>query len=397
METMVIHKDICIIGGGIMGFSSAYYLAKAKKSCVVLEMADIGNGASAACDDMIMMQAKQIGTNLAFGIESLELFEGLSGELNQDVGFRLCGGMVLIDDDIQLKKMETFVARQRSMGLDVRIVENAELFRMQPNVNRAVRASTYCAQDAHIDPLLLLYAYVKNAIQRGVEVIRDATANGIRNTGAHWEVTTHEGHVVQAECVLIAAGAWSRQLGELLDVALPVRPRKGHILITEPIPALSPTHLWSAAYIASKLGEDTLGKRDPYEEQIGHGFVFSRTHKGNHLLGGSREFKDFDKALDIRTIETILRYAKHYVPRLADVHIIRTIANFRPATPDGKAIVGSVDGHPGLFVLTGHEGDGISLAPLMGKSMADMICGRAADKRFEAFNQRRFNHTGTEA
>lgn len=388
---MKIKKDVCIIGGGVMGFSSAYYLSRAGHSCAVLEKRDIGNGASAACDDMIMMQAKQIGTNLTFGMEALELFKGLESELEQDIGFGMCGGMVLIDDEATLQKMETFVKRQQSLGLDVRIVEHQELFRMQPNINRKIRASTYCPQDAHIDPLLLLYAYAKNAIRLGTEVIRGASINGLRRMGDHWEVTSEEGHVVEAECVLIAAGAWSAAIGEAIGVPLPVRPRKGHILITEPTPELSTTHLWSAAYIASKLGENTIPDRDPYEAEIGHGFVFSRSYKGNHLLGGSREFVGFDRSTNIRVMETILKYARYYVPKLSSVHIIRAIANFRPATPDGKAIVGPVDGQDGLFVLTGHEGDGISLSPLMGKAIADMICGRPTDRRFEEYNQRRFN------
>ncbi len=392
---MGIVKDVCVIGGGIMGFSSAYYLSKEGKSCVVLEMKDIGNGASAACDDMIMMQAKQIGTNLTFGMEALELFKGLESELQQDIGFGMCGGMVLIDDEITLQKMERFVKRQQALGLDVKIVEGRELFRMQPNVNRRIRASTYCSQDAHIDPLLLLYAYAKNAQRLGTEVVRGATVDGLTQKGGHWEVRSREGHVIEAECVLVAAGAWSQQIGDAIGVPLPVRPRKGHILITEPIPQLSTTHLWSAAYIASKLGENTVSNRDPYEAEIGHGFVFSRSSKGNHLLGGSRQFVGFDKNVDVRVMEVILKYARYYVPKLSSVHIIRAIANFRPATPDGKAIVGAVDGQDGLFVLTGHEGDGISLSPLMGRAMADMICGRPTDRRFEEYNQRRFNQTGS--
>ena len=181
------------------------------------------------------------------------------------------------------------------------------------------------------------------------------------------------------------------QIGELIDVNLPVYPKKGHILITEPISALSKTHLWSAAYIASKLGEDIVSVRDPYEEKIGHGFVFSRSYKGNHLLGGTRENVGFDRSTDIKVMETILKYAQYYIPKLRHVNIIRAIANFRPATPDGKAIVGPVDGQEGLFVLTGHEGDGISLSPLMGREMAKMICGCSTDKRFDEYNQRRFN------
>ncbi len=387
---MVIKKEVCIIGGGVMGLSSAYYLSRAGKSAVVFERSGIGDGASAACDDMIMMQSKQLGSNLTLALDGLELFRSLGGQLQQDVGYHPCGGMVLIDSARQLSAMEAFVAKQRSYGLDVRIVEKKELRQLQPHVAGWVVASTYCGSDAHIDPLRLLRGFVKNARRLGADIIRPADVTGIDRSGDHWRVTTRQGDVAECDAVLLATGAWTAALGEMLGVHLPVRPRKGHILITEPIPPVSPTHLWSAAYIASKLGVDLVGGRDAFEQEIGHGFVFSRTAEGNHLIGGTRENAGFDKTTHTRVIETILRHAIRYLPILERVHIIRTIAGFRPATPDGRALVGPVPGLPGVFVLAGHEGDGISLCPLMGRAVADMICGRSVDGRFAEFAPERF-------
>jgi sarcosine oxidase subunit beta len=95
----------------------------------------------------------------------------------------------------------------------------------------------------------------------------------------------------------------------------------------------------------------------------------------------------------MRAIGTVMRQAQRYFPIMSEVAVIRTIAGFRPASPDSVAIVGDVDGKPGLFVATGHEGDGVALAPITGKLVADMIRGQSYDKsKYDQLNLRRFTN-----
>jgi sarcosine oxidase subunit beta len=371
-----------------MGLAAAYYLTKAGRSVVLLEKDDIGAGASGSCDDMILLQSKKPGIALELALEGLELYKNLSKELDCDIGFKTLGGMVLIEDQKQLQVMEKFVDQQIGCGLSVEIIGRDDLRKKQPHVSGSIIASTYSAVDSQVDPLRLMKALLRRSLDRGLTVLRK-TAPVFMERKGHWRIGIPEG-VVECETVLIAAGAWSAQVGELAGVRIPVEPRRGQIVITEQIPATGETNVWTAAYIASKLDKSLMPDKGEYAKHIGLGFAYTRTADGNCFIGSTRENAGFDKSTSRQAISMLVNQAREYFPILGSVHIIRTIAGFRPATPDGLPIAGAADGQEGMFIATGHEGDGIALAPITGKRLSDMICGSFHDRRYDQLNLRRF-------
>ncbi len=388
---MNLKKDVCIIGGGVMGLATAYYLLKAGKTVVILEKAEIGGGASSSCDDMILLQSKKPGIVLTLAMESLEMYRGLSEELETDLGFYSYGGMIIIEDDAQLKIMEDFVKKQCSYGLDVEIVDRNALFKKQPHVARYMIASTYSKSDSQVNPLMLMRALLHRGLTMGLDVFRYTSVQGITRQGDHWKVSGENDIHVECDNIVIAAGAWSGQVGKLLNIDIPISPIKGQIAVTEQIAPIGETNCWTAAYIASKHDPSILGDRNEYDQKIGLGFSFTRAGEGNYLIGSTREHADFNKTTDFKAISRIVEQARKYFPIMSQVNIIRTIAGFRPGTKDGSPIIGAVDGFPGLFIAAGHEGDGIALCPITGKSVADMVCGIGDYKRFKELNLRRFS------
>jgi sarcosine oxidase subunit beta len=388
---MNLAKDVCVIGGGVMGLATAYYLLKAGKTVAILEKTEIGGGASSSCDDMILLQSKKPGIALTLAMESLEMYRGLSQELGTDLGFYSHGGMVIIEDEKQLRIMENFVKQQCSFGLDVEIVDKNTLFKKQPHVARYMIASTYSKSDSQVNPLMLMRAFLHNGRNMGMEVFRNTSVQEIVKKGDHWKVTGENNISVECDNVVIAAGAWSGQIGNLLDIDIPISPIKGQLAVTEQIAPIGETNCWTAAYIASKHDPSILGDRSEYDKKIGLGFSFTRAGEGNYLIGSTREKAGFDKATDFKAIGRILEQARKYFPIMNQVNIIRTMAGFRPGTKDGSPIIGEVDGFPGIYIAAGHEGDGIALSPITGKSVAEMICGVGNHKRFEELNLRRFS------
>ena len=388
---MNLKKDVCIIGGGVIGLATAYYLLKAGKSVVILEKAEIGSGASSSCDDMILLQSKKPGIALTLAMESLEMYRGLTDELGADIGFYSHGGMIIIEDEKQLRIMEGFVKQQISFGLDVEIVDRSILFKKQPHVARYMLASTYSKSDSQVNPLLLMRAFLHNGLNMGMDVLRNTSVREIKQQGDHWKVIGQNDIDVECDNIVIAAGAWSAQIGKLLDINIPILPIKGQLAVTEQIAPIGETNCWSAAYIASKHDPTVLGDRSDYDQKIGLGFSFTRAGEGNYLIGSTREKVGFDKTTDFKAIAKILEQARKYFPVMNQVNIIRTMAGFRPGTEDGSPIIGAIDGFPGLYIAAGHEGDGIALSPITAKSVAEMICGVGNHKRFDELNLRRFS------
>lgn len=388
---MNLKKDVCIIGGGVIGLATAYYLLKAGKTVAVLERAEIGSGASSSCDDMILLQSKKPGIALTLAMESLEMYRDLPGELGMDIGFLSLGGMIIIEDDKQLKIMENFVKQQISYGLDVEIVDRKTLFKKQPHVARYMIASTYSKSDSQVNPLLLMRAFLHNGLGMGMDVFRNTSVIDIDQIGDRWIVKGENEVNVECGSVVIAAGAWSSQIGKMLDIDIPIKPIKGQIVVTEQIAPIGETNCWTAAYIASKHDPSIMPDRSEYDKEIGLGFAFSRTGEGNYLIGSTRENAGFDKTTNFKAISRILEQTRKYFPIMNQVNVIRTIAGFRPGTKDGSPIIGTVDGFPGLFIAAGHEGDGIALSPITGKSVAEMVRGVGDHKRFDELNLRRFS------
>lgn len=386
---MNLKRDVCVIGAGLMGLATAYYLLKYGKTAAILEKGEIGGGASGSCDDMILMQSKKPGIALTLAMESLEMYKELPLELGADIGFLTLGGMVLIEDEKQLKIMEGFVKQQVSYGLDVKIVGRDILFKKQPHLARYMIASTYSATDSQVNPLLFMRALLHKGLNMGMDVFRNTPVQEINQTGDHWKVRGKNGISVECDSIVIAAGAWSGQIGQLLGIDIPIRPVKGQIAITEQIAPIGETNCWTAAYIATKHDPSIMPDRSDYDKEIGLGFAFSRTGEGNYLIGSTREDAGFDKTTNFKAVSRILEQTRHYFPIMNKVNIIRTIAGFRPGTRDGSPIIGSIDGFPGLFIAAGHEGDGIALSPITGKLTAEIVCG-IEHKRLKELNLRRF-------
>jgi glycine/D-amino acid oxidase-like deaminating enzyme len=377
--------DILILGAGVNGLSIAYELCKRGKKVVVAEKSEMGAGASGSCDDMILLQSKKPGILLTMAFGSLELFKTLKGELPCDIEFDTRGGMILIEDEEQLRLMEGFVANQRSYGLEVEIVDRKRTKALQPLVSDHVIASTYSARDSQVNPLLLMKGFFLGASARGMTFLRGATPEAVTPRAGRWETRFVSGDRVESGAVIDAAGAWAGEVSDLVGLPLPIIPRKGQVMVTEQIPQIGATNVWSAKYIASKLkpiaaardDKATAARASP-AERYGLGFALTGTHSGNYLVGSTRENVGFDRGTDPEALGLMARQVEHFFPVLANINFIRSFAGLRPSTTDGMPVIGEAPGNPGFFIAAGHEGDGIALAPITGKIVADLVEGRPA-------------------
>ena len=370
--------DAVIIGGGITGLAISYYLTAAGLKVLLAEKRELGAGASGACDDMIMLQSKKPGILLSLALKSLELYGQLAKELPVDIDLETRGGMVFIETPEQLPIMENFVSQQQACGLDVAFLDRKEMRKKQPYVSPHVLASTYSPLDSQVNPLKVMRALSKAAQARGLVIKRNFSVKELKYNGPYsWEIVSEQNERVQAEHVINAAGAWAGSISDLLGLSTPIHPKRGQIAVTEQIPALGQTNIWSADYIVMKLNPQMAKNRKQELNDLGIGLAMSQTGEGNYFIGGTREFVGFDTTTNVRALHLIMNEATRFFPVLKNVHIIRTFAGLRPASTDGKPLIGPVAEYPGYYLAAGHEGDGIALAPITGKLMAQIIGGQS--------------------
>ena len=383
--------DVTIIGGGIMGLSSAYYLCQRGKKVLILEAGGFGHGSSGSCDDMILLQSKKPGINLKLAFESLKLYKQLLKDWGADeLEFMNLGGMILIQNQQELSIMEDFVEQQREIGLDVEIIDKKEMRKKQPYVSDRYIASTYSSIDSQVNPFSVMSGFLSRIKKMGGEIRFYSPVKNIeKQESGGWQIKTEQGESFFSDSVVNAAGAWAGQIAAMVGENVPITPKKGQLVITEKVPSLGETNLWSASYMVTKLRPD-LVKNTSDDMGIGLGFSFTRTTDGNYLIGSTREKAGFDKRTSYEAIRAIIKQATGILPVLNEVHFIRTIAGFRPASEDGKFILGEHKSAAGFFTAAGHEGDGIALAPVTGKILSDIISGDAVDPEYLQLSPERF-------
>ena len=376
--------DVVIVGGGVIGASVAFHLAERGMRPLVCERRELAAGSSGACDGLIFLQSKKPGLHLRLALESQRRIEALRARLPFGFEYVRCGGLVVIGGEAEHAAMVRYVAAQRESGLDVRLVDGREARLLEPALAGDVPAAAYSPLDGQVNPIRLTLALAAGARRAGARIMPCCEVLGFqRQAGAVCGVATSRG-TIRTRTVVLAAGAHTPGLAAMLGLDLPIRPRRGELLVTEPLAPLLRHCLISAHYIAVKF-DPALAARG------GRSVSMEQTARGNLLLGSTREFVGLDRRTTVAGMQSIATGAARMVPALANVRVIRAFAGLRPWTPDGLPLLGPVPGLPGLVLAAGHEGDGIALSAVTGALIAEQIALGQPHIDLKDFSPARFN------
>jgi len=379
---------IVIIGGGVIGTSIAYHLAKQEARVTLIEKKDLASGSSGACDGLVFMQSKKPGIHLSLAMESLNRFEGLQTELPTDIEFKKTGGMVIIETDAEYRAMEKFTKEQQAIGLDVRLLDQSQALKKEPFLSPDIIGSTFSPLDAQVNPINLTLGFALAAKKNHARIINHTGVLGIRTKNNHVTgVATTKGNF-EADIVVNAAGSMAGLVSDMVEIPMPVQPRRGQIVVTHAEKPVLNHSLISAKYIVAKYDPSLADK-------AGQGISMEQADNGNLLLGSTREFVGFNKENTISGIQKIIRQTTAVLPLLENFQVIRAFAGLRPYTPDGLPILGPVGSLNGFFMAAGHEGDGIALSPVTGDLMANMLLERKTHIPLDAFSPDRFKKSET--
>ena len=376
--------DIVIIGGGVIGSSIAYHLAKERMAAVVLDKDDFISGSSGACEGLLLLQSKKPGIHLEMAIASTRRFSELTEELGYDIEYEQKGGLVIIESEEELDAMKRFVEKQKAYGVDLDLLDKEQTLEMEPTLSPHIVGATYSPYEGQANPFLLTRAFLGAAEKLGAKVFTHAEVRGIGISKGHVNaVNTTKGRI-ETPIIINAAGALAGTVGDLVNLNIPIKPRRGQIMVSESVPRLVHNCILSATYIAAKFNPE-LAKAG------GMGFAVEQTANGNVLIGSTREFVGFDRQTTFDGVNTIASQILRVFPGFKDLNIIRAYAGLRPYTPDGLPILGPVEGLEGFIMAAGHEGDGVTLSPVTGEIIAKVISRAESPFPLDHFKLERFD------
>ena len=354
---MKTKAEVVIIGGGIIGCATAYYLAKMGIEVIVLEGSDhIGNGGLSR-NGVGGRQSGRDARELPLVMYVIRnLWPTLSEELEVDCEYHQDGNLRLGKTEKHREILTRLTDSARNVGLDVRMIDGDEVRAINPYLSDEVICASWCPTDGHANPLTTTLGYYKIARRLGVTFITGEPVTELRVIKGKIRQVITPNHVYEGENVLVAAGLDSREILTTVGIDIPMTNSLLECLVTEAQPHMFDQMLGTA-------------EADFYGHQTKHGsFVF----------GGSSGLERYNKdngtpVNSSKTAPCICRGIMKYFPDLANAKIVRTWAGWMDASSDGVPSLGTVDEIPGLYVACAFNGHGFGIAPAVGEQLAKLI------------------------
>ncbi|PLZ04449.1 D-amino-acid oxidase [Burkholderia sp. WAC0059] len=416
--------DVVVIGGGIIGVSSALYLSEKGLKVALCEKGHIAGEQSSRNWGWVRVTRRD-PRELLLSIESLKLWRTLDRTLGIETGFNPCGILYMTDDAKALDEHRAWLAQAREMAgdaFDTREIDGTEVASLLPGATRRFLGGLYTAGDGRAEPQRAAPAIANALRRRGVKILAPCAARGIETSAGRASAVVTEHGTIRCQAVVVAGGAWSRLFCGNLDVDLPQLLVRASVLRTTPVdggPACSASNRqfafrkradggYTIAYgfrTYSDLTPDCFRLFFKYVEAL-------KSQRGALKIGIGRRFFDelrrprhwaLDEPTafeDVRTLdpEPIVPYVDNGLreflavfPHLDRARIAQRWAGYMDVTPDAIPVISGVDTLPGLFIATGFSGHGFGIGPAAGKLTADLVANDTPLVDPHAFRLSRFS------
>jgi sarcosine oxidase subunit beta len=369
--------SVVVIGGGVMGLSSAFHLASAGVEDVVLvEKGALGEGSTCkAAGGVRALFSDEI--NVRLGERSLATFEEFGTQFDQEIDLHQVGYLLLADDDETMTAFEENADLMTGLGLAARTVSVADAKRLSPLIStEGLVGGLWSPRDGHCTPESVVAGYARGARRAGVRILTGTEVTDVEVAdGRVTGVRTGAG-LIETDTVVCAAGAWSAGIAGWAGEDLPIVPLRRQIAVTEP------------------LGVDVTGT--PFTIDFSTMFYFHAEGRG--LLMGAPEAEDaegFDISRDPDWLETLAECMDRRVPALGDVGLQSGWAGLYEMTPDHNAVIGSSDVVDGLIYAAGFSGHGFLMGPAVGEVVRDLYLDKAPFVDVSPLHARRFRGAGS--
>ncbi len=370
---MIEKASVVIIGGGVMGTSTAYHLAKLGCQDVVLvEKNQLASGSTSLSAGGIRLQFS-LEANIRISMESLRTFERFAEEFEAEIDFRQHGYLFLATEPRDWAEFQANVAVQQRAGVPVRLLSPEEIGDMAPYLYLDdVVGGTFCPRDGYADPYSVTMGFARQARRLGVRICEETEALDIKvSEGKVRAVVTNEGEIATPVAVNVA-GPWAAQVGRLAGLELPVQPYRRQVFVTAPF--------------------DELPKQIPMIIDFAPSFYFRR--EGASILMGMTDQEEppsFNTNFDLEFLVEVAEKAAYRAPVLDRAGFMRGWGGLYTITPDDNPIIGrDIGGVEGFYCAVGFSGHGFMQSPAVGRILADLITSGQTNHDLSPFRLERF-------
>jgi sarcosine oxidase subunit beta len=347
-----------VVGGGVIGTSVAFHLAEAGVPDVVLiERDELAAGSTSQAAGGVRAQFSD-ALNVQLGARSLRAFADFGARPGHEIDFRPVGYLFLLSREHDVAAFERSIALQNRLGVPSRLLDPSEAARLSPPIDAdGLLAAAFSPEDGLATPEAVVQGYAAGARRHGAYVETACELLEVRVRGEELRAVVTSKGVVETPALVCAAGAWSRRVGEMVGVDLPVTPYRRQVLVTEPLPGLP--------------------ERLPMTIDFASSFYFHREGDGL-LMGMSLEDEPpgFNLARDDAWIPRLAEVLARRAPSLAEVGVAGGWAGLYEVTPDHNALIGEAPRPARLLYATGFSGHGFLQSPAVGEVVRDLFLGR---------------------
>ncbi|CAM5763017.1 D-amino-acid oxidase [Labrys miyagiensis] len=397
--------DVVIVGGGIIGTSTALYLAQRGVSVVLCEKGHIA-GEQSSRNWGWVRKARRDPREIPLIVESLRLWEGMNGSVEGETGFRRTGIVFSAETEADVARYETWLEHARPYQIDARLISGSELDRHMPGAATRWKAALYCSTDGRAEPQKAAPAIAAAARRNGAVILTDCAVRGLDRTGGRITGAVTERGLIRCNSVVVAGGAWSRRFLKDLGLTLPQLKVRSSVMRTAPLEGAPQAALWCSEFAFRRRldgGYNIANGNVNVVPIVPDSFRFfpeflpalREDHKSLKLSLEGRFLQEWqearpvpfdqvspyekvrvlDPAPDQRYLRQALDGLTRMYPVFAGANIVQQWAGLIDVMPDAIPVISPVDALPGLVIATGFSGHGFGIGPGAGRLVADIVTG----------------------
>ena len=342
--------DLVVIGAGAVGAACAYFATRAGLRVHVVDRGPIAGGTTGAGEGNLLVSDKEASPELDLALLSSRVWLSDLADVGGRWEYEAKGGLVVSGTPDGFATLRGLTTRQRAAGIEVVDVAAEDLPGYEPQLTRELSGGAYYPQDAQVQPMLLTAHLLRLARDAGATVDPGVAVTGLLRRGDRVVGVETAAGQVSAPAVLNAAGPWSGTVAALAGLVLPILPRRGFVLVTQPLPPTVAHKVYAGEYVADVASGAEGLQTSP---------VVEGTRSGTVLIGASRERVGFDATTPLPVLARLAAQAVALFPVLRQAQVMRSYLGFRPYCPDHLPVIGPDPRAPGLWHASGHEGAGI--------------------------------------